>query len=112
MDQSTGSQLPVIGIVSRIDQSATWTEYELYGQGATYIRAVALAGGAPVIIPLELGKAGWRSIYDRIDGLLFPGGVDVHTHMREPGMTQKEDFEPGTMSAAFINARSIVSEPS
>ena len=77
MTQSTRSQLPVIGIVSRIDHSAAWAGYELYGQGAAYVRSVALAGGAPVIIPLELGEAGWRSIYDHIDGLLFPGGVDV-----------------------------------
>lgn len=77
MTQSTGSQLPVIGIVSRIDHSAAWTGYELYGQGASYMRSVALAGGAPVIIPLELEEAGWRSIYERVDGLLFPGGVDV-----------------------------------
>ncbi len=77
MAQSTGSQLPVIGIVSRIDHSVAWTGYELYGQGAVYIRSVALAGGAPVIIPLELGEAGWKSIYERVDGLLFPGGEDV-----------------------------------
>ena len=77
MAQSTGSQLPVIGIVSRMDHSAAWAGYELYGQGASYIRSVALAGGAPVIIPLELGESGWKSIYERLDGLLFPGGVDV-----------------------------------
>ena len=55
-----------------------WSGYEMYGQGLAYARSVALAGGAPVIIPLELGEPAWQSIYDRVDGLLFPGGVDVN----------------------------------
>jgi putative glutamine amidotransferase len=54
-----------------------WTGYELYGQGRAYVRSVSMAGGAPVIIPLELGEQSWRGIYERLDGLLFPGGVDV-----------------------------------
>lgn len=76
MHSSTGRG-PVIGIVSRKDGSAMWEGYELYGQGAAYVRSVALAGGAPVIVPLELGERAWRSIYERLDGLLLPGGVDV-----------------------------------
>jgi putative glutamine amidotransferase len=74
---SDGIKPPVIGVVSRKDLSGIWAGYELYGQGLAYTRSVALAGGAPVIIPLELGEFAWRSIYERLDGLLFPGGVDV-----------------------------------
>lgn len=29
----------------------------------------------------------------------LPGLIDVHTHLREPGATQKEDFETGTKAA-------------
>lgn len=68
---------PVIGVITRQDTSATWTGYALYGQGLSYCRALSLAGGAPVLIPLELGESAWRSIYARLDGLLLPGGVDV-----------------------------------
>ncbi|TSC88062.1 MAG: hypothetical protein G01um10147_293 [Microgenomates group bacterium Gr01-1014_7] len=32
--------------------------------------------------------------------ITLPGLVDVHTHLREPGATQKEDFETGTKAAA------------
>jgi putative glutamine amidotransferase len=49
----------------------------LYGQGTVYSQSVALAGGAPVLIPLELGERAWRSLYRCLDGLLLPGGVDV-----------------------------------
>jgi putative glutamine amidotransferase len=69
---------PVIGVVTRRDRSETWKGFALYGQGIDYVRAIAAAGGAPVLIPLELGEPAWRSIYARLGGLLFPGGVDVH----------------------------------
>lgn len=29
----------------------------------------------------------------------FPGLIDTHVHLREPGLTQKEDFETGTKAA-------------
>ena len=78
MGNSDGDNPPIIGIVSRKDSSEMWSGYELYGQGASYVRSVALAGGAPVIIPLELQERAWRRIYEGLDGLLFPGGVDIN----------------------------------
>jgi len=76
-DVSIGD-LPVIGIISRRDISGMWSGYEIYGQGAAYVRSVALAGGAPVVIPVGLQERAWRRIYEGLDGLLFPGGVDVN----------------------------------
>jgi dihydroorotase len=43
--------------------------------------------------------------------LTLPGGVDIHTHMREPGMSQKEDFYTGTLSAAFGGTTTILDMP-
>lgn len=42
-----------------------------------YSRAVAAAGGLPVMIPLLDEEDILRAIYDRLDGLLLPGGVDL-----------------------------------
>ena len=42
----------------------------------TYVRAVELAGGAPVLIPPCDPKA-LRAILERLDGVVFPGGPDV-----------------------------------
>lgn len=43
-----------------------------------YFRAVTALGGAPVMIPLfAADPATVRAIYDRLDGLLIPGGVDM-----------------------------------
>ena len=33
---------------------------------------------------------------------VLPGMIDFHCHLREPGLTQKEDFETGTMSEISI----------
>ena len=48
--------VPVIGIVSHRDLSGKWVGYEVYGQGRAYVRSVAMAGGAPLLVPLELGE--------------------------------------------------------
>src|SRR5687768_14065332 len=46
-----------------------------------YFDAVAAAGAAPVLIPLIDGAETLRAIYERIDGVLIPGGVDVDPAM-------------------------------
>lgn len=33
--------------------------------------------------------------------LILPAGIDIHTHFRDPGYTHKEDFETGSISAAY-----------
>ncbi len=74
--QPTISALPVIGVVAHqihLDGAVR----PIDGQYGDYCRSIALAGGAPILIPLALGEAAWRAIYDRLDGILFPGGVDV-----------------------------------
>ncbi len=43
--------------------------------------------------------------------LIMPGGIDIHTHMRDPGFTDKEDFHTGTMAAAFGGTTTIMDMP-
>src|SRR3954447_26041829 len=42
-----------------------------------YYHAAATAGAAPVLIPLMDEVETLRAIYERMDGILIPGGVDV-----------------------------------
>jgi putative glutamine amidotransferase len=43
-----------------------------------YVHAMAAAGGVPVLIPLLADDISTlRAIYDRLDGILVPGGVDI-----------------------------------
>lgn len=75
-ESPTVSMTPVIGIVAhRIRREDVPGHID--GQYGDYCRSVALAGGAPVLIPLALREPAWRAIYERLDGILFPGGVDV-----------------------------------
>ncbi|OGD90251.1 hypothetical protein A3D07_04205 [Candidatus Curtissbacteria bacterium RIFCSPHIGHO2_02_FULL_42_15] len=41
----------------------------------------------------------------------FPGLIDVHTHLREPGGIQKEDFETGTKAAVAGGYTQILDMP-
>jgi len=43
--------------------------------------------------------------------LVFPGIVDEHVHMRDPGLTYKEDFETGTTAAAAGGVTTILDMP-
>ena len=68
---------PLIGIPSRSDQSSR-SGTSIFTQNRTYVEAVATAGGAPVLIPLNLDEGALRAIYERLDGLLLAGGGDLH----------------------------------
>ena len=39
--------------------------------------------------------------YDFGHRLVLPAGIDIHVHFRDPGLTHKEDFSTGTMSASY-----------
>ncbi len=66
---------PLIGIPTRAQTDGDLVRYTGI---ATYTRALDLAGGAPLLIPLGLSDATLRAIFERLDGLLLQGGVDVH----------------------------------
>ncbi len=48
---------------------------------------------------------------DVSDRLLFPGLVDAHVHLREPGLTHKEDFGSGTRAAASGGVTTLLVMP-
>jgi putative glutamine amidotransferase len=56
-----------------------------------YIQAVASAGGAPLVIPLGLPEDTLAAIAQRLDGVLFSGGGDVHPDRYGGAMHPKVD---------------------
>jgi len=48
-----------------------------YGINQSYVRALVAAGCAPVLIPLLDDDERLRAIYERLDGIVFPGGADI-----------------------------------
>lgn len=64
---------------------------------------------AALLAPGETAMA--RSFIDAGGKQLLPGLVDAHAHLREPGLTHKEDFESGTHAAALGGVTTILDMP-
>jgi putative glutamine amidotransferase len=55
------------------------------GQNRSYVDALIQAGAAPLLIPHPLDEPRLRRLYERLHGVLLPGGVDVApAHYGEP----------------------------
>ena len=50
-------------------------------------------------------------IYDASEKLILPGIIDAHVHFRDPGLTEKEDFESGSIAAAMGGITTIADMP-
>ncbi len=62
-----------------------------------------------VIVEVGHGLRGRRI---RASGcLIFPGFVDAHVHLREPGWERKEDFRTGTMAAVHGGVTTVADMP-
>src|SRR5256885_1937759 len=72
---------------------------------------LAIADGriAAMLPPGETVVA--RTIIEASGALLLPGLVDVHAHLREPGLTHKEDFSSGTHAAALGGVTTVLDMP-
>ena len=85
--------------------------------GATVIDAEESAGQVGIVdgrIAALLGQgaaATARTIIDASGCVLLPGLVDAHAHLREPGLTHKEDFSSGTHAAALGGVTTVLDMP-
>ena len=74
MSSLSKSKRPLIGCTTYRKQV---NQLEVIGLNAPYIGAITAAGGIPILIPLSLDDDAWRAVFDRVDGLLLPGGGDI-----------------------------------
>lgn len=65
---------PLIGITSGSIKVDNLSHHRVYAANAF---AVAQAGGLPVYVPCGLDRKTLRAVYERLDGVLLPGGGDV-----------------------------------
>ena len=63
-----------------------------------------------VVAEIGHGVKGYRRIATE-RCLIFPGFVDMHVHLREPGWEHKEDFRTGTEAAAHGGVTTVVDMP-
>ncbi len=89
------STAPLIGIPTRHDKSTTYRRSMVHAQNEAYIKAVSQAGGIPFLIPLNLDTPALRRLYELADGLLLPGGGDIHPALYHQSHTPTEsDVQP------------------
>ncbi len=70
---------------------------------------IGVDGGKIVSIkktPISAGK-----IIDVSGNIILPGLIDSHVHMRDPGLTYKEDFRTGTEAAAAGGFTTVLDMP-
>ena len=82
---------------------------------SVWIKNAKMLGQKEELIPVEIyvkddkiaaigqdlqGTAEDATVIDAKGGLVTPGLIDVHVHLREPGFTYKETIETGTQAAA------------
>lgn len=96
---------PLIGIVaySQIYEKYGWDYDVSYSKNTI---GVERAGGLPVLIPSRLSDESLREIFDRMDGILFPGGGDIYPQHYNAEMSEKTNWlDPDRDRAELTLAR-------
>jgi dihydropyrimidinase len=76
----------------------------------TYASDIGIADGRITAIGPALPLDSARQVIEAAGMLVMPGGVDVHTHLDMPfgGTTSADDFESGTIAAAFGGTTTLI----
>jgi len=72
---------------------------------------IAVSGGKIAYIGKIEDCNAASEVYDAEGKHILSGIIDAHVHFRDPGLTEKEDFETGSMAAAFGGITTIVDMP-
>src|ERR1700684_4547124 len=76
----------------------------------TYVADVAITDGKITAIGKDLPRQNATRVLEASGKCVFPGGIDVHTHLDMPfgGTTSADDFETGTRAAAFGGTTTLI----
>src|SRR5256886_12708907 len=76
----------------------------------TYLADIAISAGKIEVVGQNLPQQNAARVLDATGKYVFPGGIDVHTHLDMPfgGTTSADDFESGTIAAAHGGTTTIV----
>jgi len=96
----------VVDIFDTLITNATVIDDDAPGPGQ-----VAIAEGRIAALLDHREEATARTIIDAAGCVLLPGLVDAHAHLREPGLTYKEDFPSGTHAAALGGVTTVLDMP-
>jgi putative glutamine amidotransferase len=96
---------PLIGIPCHAIIRAE-TGRPIYANNRAYVHAVESAGGVPVLIPMLKDLNALNALLSRLDGLLLPGGIDLHPrHYGEEvhPLTEEADLELDTFEMTLLS---------
>src|SRR5712672_4365491 len=76
----------------------------------TCLADVGINGDKVTAIAAQLPTENAGRVIDAANHLIIPGGIDVHTHLDMPfgGTTSADDFETGTIAAAFGGTTTLI----
>ncbi len=66
---------PLIGIATNVDENRLGMA--INSLPLTYSTAIEKAGGLPLVLPFSTDQALLSLMVEKVDGLLFPGGIDL-----------------------------------
>jgi len=72
---------------------------------------VKIVEGVIVEIGTGIPSTGIDEVVDATNCYVFPGVVDEHVHMREPGLEYKDDFEHGSKAAIKGGVTTVIEHP-
>jgi dihydropyrimidinase len=76
----------------------------------TFLSDVGISGGKISTIGLNLPVDGAGNVIEARGMMVMPGGIDVHTHLDMPfgGTMSADDFESGTIAAAYGGTTTLI----
>lgn len=72
------SKKPLIGVTTSVSKNESFGITTLAAYDRNVV-ALERAGAIPVLIPCNLSEDTLRGLYERLDGILLPGGGDIHS---------------------------------
>ena len=76
-----------------------------------YKADIVVSQGKIVQISTESEGVEAQKTIDLSGKYILPGVIDPHVHFQDPGFTEREDFEHGTMAAAAGGVTTVLSHP-
>ena len=79
--------------------------------GSVQVLDIGIRDGRIACLGFGIPAGPGTKVLDAAGLVVLPGLVDVHVHLRDPGLTHKEDFSSGSMAAACGGISTIVAQP-
>ncbi len=80
-------------------------------QGINAKRDILIKDGLIAAVEVNIAVSGDMQVYDAAGKIVTPGLVDMHVHLREPGLEAKETIASGTRAAALGGFTSVACMP-